>query len=100
MRISAGVVVVMGVLASGCGLINSSSMPPTGDPLMLTPGTSVPDQSQIFDDSLAVDQSDTPPPKATQYGGKSIKHLSPKWAKEEAPVEDVRGRGMEQTDPM
>ena len=97
MRISAGVVVIMGVLASGCGLINSSSMPPTGDPLMLTPGTSVPNQSQIFDDSLAVDQSDTPPPKATQYGGKSIKLLSPKWAKEDAPQKEDWERRLDQT---
>jgi hypothetical protein len=97
MRISAGVVVVMGVLASGCGLINSSSMPPTGDPLMLTPGASVPDQSQIVDDSLAVDESDTPPAKATQYDPKPIKLLSPKWAKEDAPQKEAWERRLDQT---
>jgi hypothetical protein len=97
MRIGPAVVVITGFLASGCGLINSSSMPPTGDPLMLTPGALVPDQSQIFDDSLAVDESETWPPKATQYDPKPIKLLSPKWAKEDAPQKEAWERRLDQT---
>jgi hypothetical protein len=97
MRISAGVVVIAGALASGCGLINSSSMPPTGDSLMLTPGTLVPNQSQIFDDSLAVDESDAPAPKSARPDSKSIKLLSPKWAKEDAPQKEDWERRLDET---
>ena len=97
MRIAPGVVVIMGVLASGCGLINSSSLPSTGDPLMLTPGAAAPNQSQIFDDSLAVDERETPPPKATHDDPKPIKLLSPKWAKEDAPQKEAWERRLDQT---
>jgi hypothetical protein len=97
MRNGAAVVVIMGVWASGCGLINSSSMPPTGDPLMLRPGAAVPDQSQIFDDSLAVDESDAPPRKSAPHDPKSIQLLSPKWAKEDAPQKDAWERRLDQT---
>jgi hypothetical protein len=81
MRICA--IVITGFLVSGCGLVNSSSMPPIGDPQMLTPGASVLDQSQIFDDSLIADESETAPPKTTRSDPKPIKLLSPKWAKED-----------------
>jgi hypothetical protein len=97
MRIGASVVVIIGVLVSGCGLINSSSAPPVSDPLMLTPGAAVPDQSQIFDDSLAVDESDAPPPKSARPDAKSIQLLSPKWAKEDAPQKDAWERRLDQT---
>jgi hypothetical protein len=97
MRIGAGVVIIVGVLASGCGLINSSSVPPVGNPQMLTPGASIPDQSQILDDSLPVDESDTPPPKTTRYDPKPIKLLSPKWAKEDAPQKEDWEKKLDQT---
>jgi hypothetical protein len=97
MRIGAGVVVIMGVLVSGCGLINSSSLPPTSDPQMLMPGAAVPDQSQIFNDSLAVDESETRPPKATHDDPKPIKLLSPKWAKEDAPQKEAWEKHLDQT---
>jgi len=97
MRICAGVVVLMGFLASGCGLINSSSLPLTGDHQMLMPGAAAPDPSQIFDDSLAVDESATPPPKAIRHDSKSIQLLSPKWAKEDAPQKEVWEKHLDQT---
>ena len=97
MRICAGIVVMMGLLASGCGLINLSSLPSTGDPLMLTPGAAAPNQSQIFDHSLAVDESDAPPPKSARHDSKSIQLLSPKWAKEDAPQKDAWEKHLDQT---
>jgi hypothetical protein len=98
MRIGVGVVVIMGFLASGCGLINSSSGPLAGNPQMLTPEVSVPDQSQTFDNSVAVDESDVPPPKAARYDNpKPIKLLSPKWAKEDAPQKEDWEKRLDQT---
>jgi hypothetical protein len=97
MRIGAGVVVIMGVLASGCGLINSSGVPPVGDPIMLTTGASVPGQPQIFDDSMAVDESDIQPPKTARHDSKSIQLLSPKWAKEDATQKEAWEKHLDQT---
>jgi hypothetical protein len=97
MRIGVGAVVITGVLVSGCGLINSSGVPPAGDPLMLTPGVSVTGQPQIFDDSMAVDERETRSPKATQYDPKPIKLLSPKWAKEDATQKEAWEKHLDQT---
>jgi hypothetical protein len=99
MRIGASVVVIIGVLVSGCGLINSPSAPPVSDLLVLTPGAAVPDQSQIFDDSLAVDESDIPQPKTARRDSNSIQLLSPKWAKEDAPQKDAWERRLDQNCP-
>jgi hypothetical protein len=103
MRIGAGVVVIMGVLASGCGLINSSSVPPVSDPQMLTPASPVADQSQSFDYGLT-DQSDSPPPNEARhwsdtasYDPNPIKLLSPKWAKEDAPQKEDWEKRLDQT---
>ena len=97
MRIGPAIVVIMGVLASGCGLINSSGVPPVGDPLMLTPGAAVPDRSQIFNDSLAVDEGDIPQPKSARRDSNSVQLLSPKWAKEDAPQKEAWEKHLDQT---
>lgn len=96
MRIGASVFVIMGILVSGCGLINSSSVPPVGDPQMLTPGAPVPDQPQILNDSLAVDEGDIPQPKTARRDSNSIQLLSPKWAKEDAPQKEAWERRLDQ----
>ena len=97
MRVGVGVVAIMGVLASGCGLINSSNVPPAGDPQMLTPEASISPQPQVFDDSLVGDESDTPSSKVTRNDPKPIKLLSPKWAKEDAPQKEDWEKRLDQT---
>jgi hypothetical protein len=107
MRISAGVVVIIGFLASGCGSTYSPSMATTGDPQI--PALESRDQSQIFDDSL-IDDSDSPPPKTAQHRSKGdgpkqtagndpkpVQLLSARWAKENAPQKEDWEKRLDQT---